>query len=85
MCSFAIRNCMLSAEQVRILLRQNPKLDIIDKRGRNALMHAALVGNSNSVKMILEASYFDPALRDHSGNAPIHYGAMSGDVSTLGR
>lgn len=48
-------------------------------------MHAALVGNADSVKLILEAGYFDPALRDHSGNAPIHYGAMSGDVKTLGK
>ena len=70
---------------MRLLLLQTPKLDIIDRRGRNALMHAALVGNSECVQQLLDAGYFDPAMRDHTGNAPIHYGAMSGDLDTLGK
>ena len=48
-------------------------------------MHAALVGNSECVQQLLDAGYFDPAMRDHTGNAPIHYGAMSGDLDTLGK
>ena len=68
---------------MRLLLRQSAKLDLIDRKGRNALMHAGLVGNSESATILLEAGYFDPAMRDHTGNAPIHYGAMSGDKATI--
>lgn len=70
---------------MRLLLLQAPKLDTIDRKGRNALMHAALVGNAESVQLILDAGYFDPAMRDHAGNAPIHYGAMSGNIDTIGK
>lgn len=70
---------------MRLLLRQSPKIDLTDRKGRNALMHAALAGNSNSVQLLLDAGYFDPAMRDHAGNAPIHYAAMSGDLATLGK
>jgi len=47
-------------------------------------MHAGLVGNADSTELLLDAGYFDPAMRDHTGNAPIHYAAMSGDEATVG-
>ena len=46
-------------------------------------MHAALVGNVGAVELLLNAGYFDPAMRDYTGNAPIHYAAMSGDMNTI--
>jgi len=47
-------------------------------------MHAALVGNESVCELLTDHAHFDPASRDHQGNAPMHYAAMSGDLPTTG-
>jgi len=51
---------------VKLLLAHGAKLDLVDDRGRNALMIAASLGHGAIAKALIEAGA-DPTLRDKAG------------------
>ena len=53
---------------VKLLLARGAKVDLVDDRGRSALMIAAGLGHAEIVKTLIEAGA-DRALRDKAGKS----------------
>lgn len=69
-----------SVKSVRELLA-SPKLEVdaVNKRGETALMMAALIGQTETVGMLIEKG----ATLDPDGWTPLHYAASSGKVGVI--
>lgn len=64
-------------EVIRILLKQNARVDVFDESGRASLHLAAELGHEDVVKLLLENNAF-VNVRNKNGWTPLHLAGMKG-------
>jgi ankyrin repeat protein len=74
-----------SANIVKTLLDYSKglELNIPDDSGRSPLSEAALSGNSEVVKLLLDQENIQTSLRDRFGRNALHWAAIDGSVATI--
>ena len=62
---------------LRVILRNDPDVNVKDTSGRTALTHACIAEKTDIIEYLSDLPHCDPAVKDNDGNTPLMHAVRS--------